>query len=108
MSDDLRDSIIKEVLQERERQVSVEGYTVSHDDLHFTGELALAAASYAQVAGYASLYGTQATRLVPLPRSWPWSPDWWKPKDPRRDLIRAAALVIAEIERIDRSRKEPQ
>jgi hypothetical protein len=27
---------------------------------------------------------------------------WWKPKDRRRDLVRAAALIIAEIERLDR------
>ena len=31
-----------------------------------------------------------------------WSKDWWKPKDKRRDLIRAAALIVAEIERLDR------
>lgn len=34
--------------------------------------------------------------------SWPWSPEWWKPKDPRRDLIRGIALLIAEAERRDR------
>lgn len=27
----------------------------------------------------------------------------WQPKNPRRDLVRAAALIIAEIERIDRA-----
>lgn len=34
---------------------------------------------------------------------WPWpasSP--FKPSDPRRDLIKAAALIVAEIERLDR------
>lgn len=34
---------------------------------------------------------------------WPWQRKWWKPKDPRRDLVRAGALIIAEIERIDRA-----
>jgi len=30
-----------------------------------------------------------------------WAREWWKPKDRRRDLIRAAALIVAEIERLD-------
>jgi len=34
--------------------------------------------------------------------AWPWDPKWWKPKDRRRDLVRAAALIIAEIDRHDR------
>lgn len=34
---------------------------------------------------------------------WPWDWAWWKPKNPRRDLVRAAALIIAEIERLDRA-----
>ena len=31
-----------------------------------------------------------------------WGLDWLKPKSPRRDLVRAAALIVAEIERLDR------
>ena len=34
---------------------------------------------------------------------WPWAASWWKPKNRRRDLVRAAALIVAEIERIDRA-----
>jgi hypothetical protein len=34
---------------------------------------------------------------------WPWSVQWWKPKDRRRDLVRAGALIVAEIERLDRA-----
>jgi len=33
---------------------------------------------------------------------WPWADRWWKPKSVRHDLIRAAALIVAEIERLDR------
>lgn len=33
---------------------------------------------------------------------WPFPPRSWKPKDRRRDLVRAAALLVAEIERLDR------
>lgn len=28
---------------------------------------------------------------------------WWKPGAPRRMLIKAAALIVAEIERLDRA-----
>jgi hypothetical protein len=40
-----------------------------------------------------------------VPEAWPenWSATWWKPKDRRQDLVRAGALVISEIERIDRA-----
>jgi hypothetical protein len=34
---------------------------------------------------------------------WPWSREWWQPKDRRRDLVRAGALIVAEIERLDRA-----
>lgn len=33
---------------------------------------------------------------------WPWPSKWWKPKSQRRDLVRAGALILAEIERLDR------
>jgi hypothetical protein len=41
---------------------------------------------------------------------WPskWAEHWFKPKDPRRDLVRAAALCIAEIERLDRADAKKQ
>jgi hypothetical protein len=34
---------------------------------------------------------------------WPWDRKWWKPTDRRRDLVKAAALILAEIERLDRA-----
>lgn len=36
---------------------------------------------------------------------WPWTgwaTEWFKPKDDRYNLVRAAALLLAEIERLDR------
>jgi len=32
---------------------------------------------------------------------------WFKPTDPRRDLVKAGALCIAEIERLDRALTPP-
>jgi hypothetical protein len=40
-----------------------------------------------------------------MPEMWPWSREWWKPRNSRRDLVRAAALIVAEIERVDRKEK---
>jgi hypothetical protein len=31
---------------------------------------------------------------------WPWSFEWWKPKDRIRNLVRAGALIAAEIDRL--------
>lgn len=81
-----------DVIEERRQQTTREGYSDSHDDSHLGGELALAGAAYAiNGAGYTGR------------RMWPWSEQWWKPKSKRQDLVRAAALVIAEIERLDRA-----
>ncbi len=81
---------IEDVIAERQRQVDVEGWTPEHDDKHTDGALAKAATCYATVYGLGASY-------------WPWDIKWWKPKDRRSNLIRAAALIIAEIERIDRA-----
>ncbi|WP_141231078.1 MULTISPECIES: hypothetical protein [Pseudomonas] len=33
---------------------------------------------------------------------WPWSAEWKQQSDPRRMLVKAGALILAEIERLDR------
>lgn len=36
-----------------------------------------------------------------VPKDWPWDPKWWKPSENRiRDLVKAGALICAEIDRI--------
>ncbi|WP_407266326.1 ead/Ea22-like family protein [Klebsiella quasipneumoniae] len=95
-----------DVLAERKRQVSVEGWTPSHDDTHKNNEMAFAAACYAFHAAAASWdledCGTEYDSH-PAPKNWPWEPEWWKPKSARADLVRAGALILAELERIDRA-----
>ncbi|HBZ7606333.1 hypothetical protein [Klebsiella pneumoniae] len=95
-----------DVLAERKRQVSVEGWTPSHDDAHKNNEMAFAAACYAFHAAAASWdledCGTEYDSH-PAPKNWPWEPEWWKPKSARADLVRAGALILAELERIDRA-----
>jgi hypothetical protein len=88
--------VIVEIAKERERQISSEGYDYGHDDKHHTGDLARLAAMYAIPES------DLAVRTYAI-RHWGDIPEWHKPKTRRRDLIRAAALIVAEIERLDRA-----
>ncbi|EOT7484700.1 hypothetical protein RMH01_24825 [Pseudomonas aeruginosa] len=89
-----------DVQAERRRQVEAEGWTPEHDDEHSHGQIARAAACYALAGSSAPNDGTAAL-LVSL--AWPWDQQWWKPSTPRRDLVKACALALAEIERLDRA-----
>lgn len=91
----------RDVLAERKRQIEVEGWTPEHDDEHGEGELAMAAACYALVS--TPRHATEHLHHKTFSRYWPWAPRWWKPKNPRADLVRAGALILAEIERLDRA-----
>lgn len=87
-----------DVLAERARQIAAEGWTPEHDDEHDGGELARAGAAYALMADREIHLKRKMT-----PGWWPWAVAWWKPKDRRSDLVRAGALILAEIERLDRA-----
>lgn len=86
----------RDMLAERRRQVEAEGWTPEHDDQYQHGAIALAAACYAANAGGVAW-------ADPLPSFWPWMHNWWKPTTPRRDLVKAGALILAELERLDRA-----
>lgn len=85
-----------DVLAERQRQVTTEGWAPAHDDEYEHGELADAAGCYALSSELFDCAGEP-------PRPWPWPDEWWKPTSRRRDLVKAGALILAEIERIDRA-----
>ncbi|WP_296988165.1 hypothetical protein [Thalassospira sp. UBA1131] len=94
---------------ERARQQLVEGWTPEHDDTHDDGEMARAASVYALLGGWPdgperSVMDSFGSSGVPYTdrANWPWHVDWLKPTDRRRDLVKAGALIVAEIERLDR------
>lgn len=94
----------RDVLAERKRQVEAEGWTPEHDDKHAKGEMAKAAASYA--VDNVSLYPPgqwNSERRSIADWLWPWDMRWWKPTNRRRNLVKAGALILAEIERLDRT-----
>lgn len=94
-------AVAYEVEFERRRQVEAEGYSSDRDDGYVNGELARAAAAYALVG---NMVGAPAY-IAPI-QLWPWSSDTLKadPIELRGNLVKAGALVLAEIERIDRRR----
>ncbi len=94
------------IAAERQRQIEQEGWTPEHDDTHALGALADAALSYAE-AGAEQLrevrhtgYPTAAKHLWTR-TDWPWDASWWKPsEEPIRNLVKAGALIAAEIDRL--------
>lgn len=104
---------LDEIAAERRRQIEVEGFDATNDDQCVLGELGLAAALYAlpyeaSVAGerllqqddfigiHMALEIACRFKLKPEP-------------DRRKRLIKAGALIVAEIERLDRlSRATPE
>jgi hypothetical protein len=84
---------------ERGRQIAVEGWTPEHDDAHQYREIARAAIAYACAAAHPLIYSRTYT-----PSEWPWEFKWWKPSpDPIRNLVKAGALLAAEIDRLKRA-----
>lgn len=88
------------IAAERKRQIVSEGWTPDHDAEHFDGSLALVAVCYIKQGLEGSFGG--------IPNEWPasWSLNWWKPNnDPIRNLVKAGALIAAEIDRLQREEK---
>lgn len=93
--DDLSKAM-SDVMAERDRQMNAEGFTAEHDDQYEDGQLERAAAAYA-------LCDCRRIGRWFINDIWGWSSKWWKPRSHRENLVRAAALLIAAIEKIDRA-----
>lgn len=87
------------VADERVRQIHGEGFSPSHDDKYTAGDLARAAACYARAAAHPG----PVTKDMGVPDDWPWPEHWWRPASRRRCLEKAGALIVAEIERLERA-----
>lgn len=97
---------IELIAEERQRQISEEGWTPEHDDQHVRGELASAGSAYAlaardQVLGLQTAGIKEAIGMMYWPGNW----DEFKPTpSPVRNLVKACALLAAEIDRLQRAR----
>lgn len=75
------------IAAERLRQQTVEGYDGKHDDRYIWGQLINAAACY-----------LDASDGGPQPNRWPWRKEFWKPRSRVENLVRAGALIAAQID----------
>lgn len=62
-------SAARDVLAERQRQISAEGWTPEHDDEHIPGTLSQAAGCYIEWNGYEQSVVPEGA----IPINWPWS-----------------------------------
>lgn len=112
---------IELIAKERRRQIEKEGFDSDHDDEHFHGQLAMAAACYTTPV---SLFCADISpHHVLIEDPWPvdWDQEWDKRRRNRkgelifredkgriRDLVKAGALIAAEIDRLQRARNSSQ
>jgi hypothetical protein len=78
--------------EERTRQVQGEGYTAERDDEYVDQELVSAALAYACAGDY-----HQGDTAIDF---WPWDAPFKPSDDPVRNLVKAGALIAAEIDRV--------
>jgi hypothetical protein len=89
---------IELISEERQRQISEEGYTLEHDLMYDDPRDMIMAACI-----YANLGITEENDhefLHQMADVWPWDLKYFKPKDQRRNLIRAGALIAAALDRL--------
>lgn len=85
-----------DVLAERRRQIEAEGWTPEHDDEHTRGELVQAAADLCLDGTDFRVADPDGDRMIG------WGLTERHRDDRRRQLVIAGALILAEIERLDR------
>ncbi|MCO7246414.1 hypothetical protein [Halomonas sp. Mc5H-6] len=96
-------AIIK-AFEERQRQISKEGFDATRDDQYIENELTAAALCYVAVL-VDTANGVAHPHAFPA-LTWPrtWDRSWWKPShDPKRNIEKAMALLAAEYDRIERA-----
>lgn len=97
----------QQIADERARQKGTEGYESAHDDTHTDGAIAFAAVAYAlpdDRRKHASFAANCGDELKDVPFLWPWEIADWKPTPGNRvrELVKAGALIAAEIDRLQR------
>lgn len=91
------------IVEERQRQIQVEGYTNYEDEQRYeTGneDLAIAGACYA----FPAEYRNPDSAFMGIPQQWPWDDTYWKPTPGNRvrELAKAGALIAAQIDLINK------
>lgn len=95
-------AVLADVLNERMKQVA-KGYTADHDDAHNSAELADAGAAMAMQAS--DRLNSELHGYAPEDKAADSWPEMWGPmpeKPVREALVISIALLVAEVERVDR------
>lgn len=95
---------LRDVIAERLAQIEKHGFTLEHDLGHHPGDIAAGAGSYLSTA-IGQLYG-KAFDPKEIDPEWPWEREAWRPGDARANLIKAVAIALAVIDRIDAAPQE--
>ena len=109
------------IAAERERQINDEGWTAEHDDDHTDRSLAMAACCFAAPERLWKMRGSSFTGGVEIFDPWPWaaqydkrrhpggavkSPSSYSPQERFDLLVKAGALIAAELDRLMRATKK--
>jgi hypothetical protein len=91
------------IATERRRQIEVEGWDAANDAGNDEQEMVYGASAYLQSVMHPHHHPNMKRDFI-LNMYWPrqWNPAWFKPTTPIRDLVKAGALIAAEIDRLQR------
>ena len=78
------------VKEEREKQINKHGYTTVHDRHHPNKAVLYGALAYLNSAIYSPTVGIE---------DWPFKEESFKPEGDIKNLVKAAAMIIAEIDK---------
>jgi hypothetical protein len=98
----LQSAGLVDTLAERLSQIEEHGFDQIHDLGHHPGQLAAASASYLNAA-IDQLNGRNDVEPVD-PATWPWEREAWRPGDARANIVKALAIGLAVLDRMDASR----
>lgn len=89
---------IEQIKEERERQITEEGYTLEHDKMYNDPkDMVMAACIYASLGLDKNM---DHEFIHDMEDAWPWDLKYFKPKDQIRNLVRAGALIAAALDRL--------
>lgn len=88
--------------QERLDQVERHGFSAAHDDMHRDSAIAQGALAYL-LAGMAPDCRLPDTLAETAANIWPWGAHTFRPGATEECFIKAAAMLLAEVDRIHRA-----
>lgn len=86
----MKKTAIDLIKEEREKQITKYGYTTTHDRNYPNGTVLRGALAYLNAAIYSSSVGEE---------DWPFDKNYFNSEGELKDLVKAAAMIVAEIDK---------